>query len=58
MNELMVKGWFYLNTHEGNVKDAIEDLRESYPGLNTDNIEYAILRGEDGEDIDSTIISV
>lgn len=55
MNELIIKGSIYMKTREDDLNEAINDLKESYPGLEFD-IEYAVLTDENDNMIENTIV--
>ncbi len=53
MNEMMITGWFYLETECDNNADAVEEFRRKCRevGINADNIDSVIIRNQCGEDI-------
>lgn len=55
MNELIIKSNIYMKTSEDDLNEAINDLKESYPGLEFD-IEYAVLTDENDNMIENTIV--
>lgn len=52
MNEVLIKGYFYMKTNEDTAENAVKDFEDSYPGIEIGQIDYAVLRDEDGVDID------
>ena len=52
-NELMVTGWFYMDTYCTTNEVAVRQFRAKCEsvGINADNIQNAIIRNSDGEDI-------
>ena len=54
MNELMIKGWCYWKTDKTTAKEALDEFHRVCEkiGIDSDNMECAILRDEDYEDID------
>ena len=49
---VIIKGYFYINTDKENVKDAVRELENRYPDIEIGGIDYLILRDEDGNDIE------
>lgn len=53
MNEMMIKGWFYMNTDATDNAIAIQEFRDRCRsvGINADNVTSVVIRDENGIDI-------